>query len=281
MARVAIVTDSTANLTPEWVQARGVTVVPLYVLFGDESYQDGVDLTAREFYQKMATSPVLPTTSQPSSGLFVEAFERLFKDGYDEILAVLMSSRISGTYQSAMAAREMVGGSITCIDSRMTEFALGIQVMEAARLLDEGVSIKDVITHLETVRDHTTAVIVVEDLVHVRRSGRIGGAAAALGSLLQLKPIITLQDGLVEVREKVRTTKKAHEAILSYLFADAEHAALGEVAVIHTGALHLAEPFRDRILERFPSVNLRVMDIGPIIGVHAGPNSVGLIYRTL
>jgi len=185
--RVAIVTDSTANLSVERAIELGVTVVPLQVIFGEESFADGTEISAAEFYDKMANTDALPSTSQPSAGAFAAAFERLLRD-HDAVLAILLSSRLSGTLQAAHTARELIlgggtsSGAITLHDSGMTDYALGVQVEAAVRMNAEGLAPDAICALLPAVRERTRAFIVLGSLDNLRRGGPIRRAEARMGS---------------------------------------------------------------------------------------------------
>lgn len=281
--RVAIVTDSTANLSVERANELGVTVVPLQVIFGEQSFADGTEITAAEFYDKMAHSNVLPSTSQPSAGAFAAVFEHLLRD-HDAVLAILLSSRLSGTLQAAHTARELTigggtsSGTITLYDSGMTDYALGVQVEAAVRMSAEGLAPDAICALLPAVRERTRAFIVLGSLDNLRRGGRIPRAAALMGSLLQIKPIITLRDGLVDVYDKVRTYRKALDSILNKLAREVAETGVSEVMIIHATSDEAVVEFRERVRATAPDAQIRVHSLSPVVGVHAGINSMGLIY---
>lgn len=276
--RVAVVTDSTANLTSEQVAELGVTVVPLQILFGEEAFSDGVDLSADDFYKRMEVADKLPTTSQPAVGAFVETFRHLRQD-HDVVIAVLLSARLSGTVRAAESAKALLGDEqIVIHDSAMADYALGVQVTIAAQLARDGAPPEQIVSALPDVGRRTRAFIVVGTLENLRRGGRIGGAAALVGTLLQIKPIITLQDGVVEVHEKVRTNKKALDAILEQLTRDVKAHGVAQVRVIHSTTPEDAAAFSARVRELVPDVEVSVTPLAPIIGVHAGIGCCGVIY---
>lgn len=277
--RIAIVTDSTANIPEDLIRTLDVRVVPLFILFGDESYRDGIDIDKHTFYEKMAHIRALPTSSQPNVGMFAEVFEQLFAEGFDAIVTTCISEKLSGSIRAAETAAQLVGGNITCVESEKAEFALGIQVLEAARMAARGASVSEIIAHMAEVRRSTRLFVVLEGLDHLRRGGRIGGAAALVGSLLQIKPILFLNDGRVDVFKKVRTSKAGFELLLSDLFTAAENGTIADLAVIHTAAEGLARELRDRIVQRLPDQPILILEIDPIIGVHIGPGTAGLVYR--
>lgn len=275
--RIALVTDSTASITAEEADALGITIVPLQVIFGDESYRDGIDITAAEFYPKMAGSSVLPSTSQPAVGSFAEVFTRLLPT-VDEIVCLLLSSRLSGTVRAAETAREMTGGAITIIDSEMTEYALGVQVLHVARLVQHGATVPEIVQCAAAIRERTSAFIVIDSLENLRRGGRIGAAGALVGTMLQIKPIITLREGVVDVCGKVRTYRRAVETMIQWYERDCGGHRDVDVAVIHSNAPDEAAQVAARVSAITPTAAMRVISIGPVVGVHTGSGSVGLIY---
>lgn len=276
--RVAIVTDSTADLTPQEAADQGIRVVPLQVIFGDVAYADGVDLAPAEFYSKLSAARDLPTTSQPSPGDFLAAFEELLRT-HDAVFGLFISARLSGTLEAARTAAQMAGGPVAVMDSGLASYGLGLGVLEAARLAREGADVTAIRAGLERYLPGVRAYILVTALEMLRRGGRIGGAAALVGSLLQIKPIITLRDGLVDVFEKVRTSARAVETMFSHLEEDLREGRIRDIAVIHTASPQLAQSLLLRAQELAPAAHVRIRELGPVIGTHVGPGNVGLIYH--
>lgn len=274
--KIAIVTDSTADLRPEDVQRYDIGIVPLDVIFGDETFQDGVDLTASAFYEKMASQAELPKTSQPPTGRFVACFEDYLKR-YDAILGIFLSGKLSGTFQGAQTAASMVDGHVTVLDSKTTTVALAFQVLEAAKMAQTGASLDEIVSRVEYMCEGTKAYIVLDTLDNVYRGGRIGGAAKLVGSLLQIKPAIYLVDGLVEVFSKVRTYKRAVDSLLAHF----EEQTRGKHK-IKAGLIYTAGAEIDYVLSRMqaiaPNADIQVTMIGPVVGVHVGAGGVGLVY---
>lgn len=277
--RVAIVTDSTANLSAIRARELGVTVVPLQIVFGDRAYTDGVELEVQEFYERLTVSDRLPSTSQPSVGMFAEVFSRLL-ESHDAILAILLSGKLSGTVASAQAARDLISRQrdVHVYDSQLVEYALGLQVEEAVRMVNQGWSVHRVTEALAGVRGRTRCFIVLDSLENLRRGGRIGGAAALIGSLLQVKPIITLRDGIVDVHEKVRTARRALEGLLTQLQRDVAQFGVSEVTIMHSSSPEAVDAFRAQVLAAAPGVRTREVWLSPIVGVHTGLGGLGLIY---
>jgi DegV family protein with EDD domain len=269
--RVALVTDSTAEVPPDLAADRGIHSVPTTVTLGGQSYRDGVDITAAEFYEKLGATEGMATTSQPSVGEFAETYERLLAD-HDEVLSLHISADMSGTIASAQQAAEMVGADrVTVVDSRMVSMALGLLVLAVDRILQQGATAAEARDRLVPIRDGLRVYFVVGTLEYLRRGGRIGRASALLGSMLQVKPVLTLADGVVAPLERVRTAEKALGRVIdlasqsgSRLCAAVGHADTDEQAG------RIAAALRDRC------ESLIVIPLGPSVGAHGGPGTVGL-----
>ncbi|MHB1627056.1 MAG: DegV family protein [Bacilli bacterium] len=275
--RVAIVTDSTADITPEEATELRVTVVPLQVLFGERMFRDGVDIKASDFYPMMAAHSVLPTTSQPSAGTFAAVFEQLLQE-YDQIIGLFISSGLSGTVRSAETARDMAGGAITVVDTGLVAYALGIVVLEAATMARNGATAEDILARVSFMQERVHAYFIVDSLDHLRRGGRLGGASAVIGAMLQIKPVLMLRDKTIEVYEKVRTQKRALETIADRFVMDVQGKKRVVAGVIHSTVPEQAEAFKERLQARVPQAEWRVIELDPVLGVHVGPRVLSLIY---
>lgn len=275
--RVAVVTDSTADLTPDVAARHGITVVPLNVHFGQESFRDQVDLSTDEFMTRLATSERLPTTSQPSVGVFESAFRALARD-HDEIIAVLISSRLSGTVQSAQLAAEAVADTIQIeiIDSRNVSYALGLQAIRAAELATNGHTAAEIAATLQVELTSYHLVFFVETLEHLRRGGRIGKAAQLVGSILNLKPLLRIDEGQVVPFERTRTRKKALGALVN--FARDMHG-IERAAVIYNTTPDDAGALIADIAPLSTDPDVPVVKFGPVIATHIGPGVVGLAIK--
>jgi DegV family protein with EDD domain len=272
---VRIVTDSTADLTEEQQQAAGITVVPLNVHFGDQVFRDHVDLTADEFFRRLKASPQLPRTSQPSVGVFEEAFRNL-RDGGDEIVSVHLSSKVSGTYNSAlMAAQSLDKDGIVVVDSLSTSMALGFMALEGARLARAGSDRKAVAERLLALVPKARVICVVDTLTYLERGGRIGKARALLGSLLNVKPILQLKDGEVVPLGRARGRPQALTRLVELLGRDGE---VSQLAIMHGAARSDAEQLRDRVASSYPGLDILLTEIGAVLGTHTGPGVIGFTY---
>lgn len=277
MGKLAIVTDSTAYLPQDTIHKYDITVVPLAVNFGQESYKEGVEIVSDQFYARMASEKVLPTTSQPAVGEVVQAFERLMQT-HESIIGIFLSEGLSGTANSAETAARMVGGDITVIDSKMTSAGQAHLVLTACRMREDGASKQEIVDKLMTIREQLDAYFIVDSLDHLHRGGRIGGVSAAIGSILQIKPILTCKGGKLDLHEKVRTRKKAIGRVFD-LVRESKHAGQPlEINVIYTDNRDDAEAFLEQTKAEFPDATVNISQLGPVIGTHVGPGMLALIF---
>jgi len=278
MSKVAIVTDSTAYIPNDILKEYPITVAPLVLIWGNESYEDGVDIQPTEFYTRLKDAKVMPSTSQVTPASFQKIFKRLLDEKYD-ILAILIAEKLSGTIASAKQAKELFPYAVIEIfDSNSTAMAMGFQVLAVARALAKGASLEECLALAEKARDHTGVVFTVDTLEFLRRGGRIGGAAAFLATALNIKPILELRDGRIEAIEKVRTRKKALDRLVE-LVEDRS----GGRRPIHLATLHAnAQSDAERLLEtariKFGAIESIFSEVSPVIGNHTGPGTVGLAY---
>lgn len=273
--QVAIVTDSVSDLDKTIAAAHDITVVPLNVHFGDEVYRDQVDITTDQFMAKMASSEKLPTTSQPSVGAFETAFRAT---GAKEIVCPVVSSRLSGTMQSAQIAAQNLAGEIKVevVDSYSASLGLGFQALRAAELADAGRDASSIAQTLRNEIGRYHVVFFVETLEHLRRGGRIGKAAQLVGSLLQLRPLLRVDEGQVVPYERTRTRGKAVQALAN--FAKDEVVA-EELAVIYNTTPDDAHKLADQLAPITPDRDVRVVQLGPVIDSHIGPDVLGVVVK--
>ncbi|MDV2684299.1 DegV family protein [Alkalihalophilus lindianensis] len=277
MNKVAIVTDSTAYLAPDVRDELSIEMVPLNVVIGEDSYQEEVDLTTSEFYKLLKETEKLPTTSQPAIGHFVETFEKLKAQGYEEIVTIHLSSKISGTYQSAMSAASMVEGiNVAGFDSEISCSPQGFYVLEAAKMAKEGADAAAILTRLNEIKTSQKAYFMVDSLQHLHRGGRMNAAQLVVGNLLKIKPILHFVEGSIVPFEKVRTEKKAVARICQLLEEDVTTGGAYEVTVIHANRLQSAETIANDIQSKFDNVNVGISHFGPVIGTHLGEGSLGV-----
>jgi len=286
MNRFAVVTDSTSNLPPELVEKLDMSVIPLTVHWGGDSYFDGVTLDADTFYQWLQTRKDFPTTSQPSAGAFIDFFEKVAKDrGTDTILGVFVSSELSGTIASAMQARGHLYETrpdlqIEIIDSRSISMGLGLPVLAAQRAADGGKSLKEAIETLKRCQEATDVIFAVDTLEYLHRGGRIGGAARLLGSALNLKPVLTIADGRVESLEKVRTRAKSLRRVIELAEERLEGQRPKEMAILQAEAHADLGKFEQMVRERLNPEHLYTVTLSPVIGTHVGPGTLGVAFCT-
>jgi DegV family protein with EDD domain len=276
MARVAIVTDSTADLSPELRERYGITMVPLTVQIEDHVYRDQIDLSTDQFVERLRTVKTLPTTSQPSPDRFESTFRELAAD-HDAIVAVVISSKLSATIQSATMAAEAVAGEIPVevVDSRTGSMGLGLQAIRAAELAQTGMEAAAIAAQLRAEVDNYQVVFFVDTLEFLQRGGRIGRAAALIGGLLQLKPLLRVDEGQIVPYERTRTRSKATSGLVDFAQGFPR---IERLAVIHVSDPEAATTLADRLAEAtsLPREQILVSQIGPVIGTHIGPGAMGL-----
>jgi len=279
MTRIRVITDSACDLSADVAAEHGITIVPLSIRFGDEEFIDGRDLTTEEFWARCKASAVLPETAAPSPGAFQEAFVAAADEGYDGVLSLSLSGGVSATYQSAVAAAKSVADRIEvrAVDSRSMTMSLGLMVLDVAQLAEGGADLDTLEARANILIPRTSVYGAVENLDHLEKGGRIGGAKALLGSLLSIKPVVTLVDGEVAEESKQRTRGRS----LHYLADKVMNSApLSRVAVAHGAAADL-DTFLDLIKEVKSEHPLIVSQLGPVIGTHTGPGTIGICMVTV
>lgn len=275
MLKTAIVTDSTAYLTEEQLNTFHIHVIPLSVTIDGQSYEEEIEISASDFYDKVRGNGPLPKTSQPPVGRFVSLFESL-KEEYDAVISIHLSSGISGTYAGAVQAGEMVEGiDVFAFDTELSCYMQGFYVLRAAQLAQEGLNPEAIMDTLNEMKKTMRAYFMVDDLAHLQRGGRLSGAQAIIGSLLQVKPILHFDEKVIVPFEKIRTRKKAMKRIVDLLAEDAEKMPL-EVAIIHANCPTDAEKWKMEIEARIPNLSIAISHFGPVIGTHLGEGSMGL-----
>ena len=280
--KVKVVVDSTAYIPKEMLNENDISVVSLNVLLDGESYRE-VDLENEFFYKKMDESNEIPKSSQPSIEEMKNVFLSIAKDGYD-IVGIFISSKMSGTYSTAHLVRDIVleeypNTNIELIDSKSNCMQMGFSAIQAARAAKKGESIEKVVEEAKKVINSSRFLFVPETLKYLKKGGRIGSASALLGTILQIRPILTVENGETSVYDKVRTKKKAVEVILKKVLDDMTERGLGEVIVHHINCeeegLNLAKR-----LEKELKIPVKIQSIGATIGLHVGPGSIGVAYYT-
>jgi DegV family protein with EDD domain len=275
--KVAIVTDGACSISPAEGLTYGIHVAPVYVNFGDKTYQAGVNLDNEQFYSLLRSSKQLPSTSQPTARDFVNIYEKV-ADEVDAIVTVVISHHMSATLESALAAKEQFTRvPVYVVDSLSVSLGLGMIAIEAARAAKEGQSAEQVLKHIENVQSKLQVIFTVATLEYLHKGGRIGGATALLGSVLDIKPVLYIKDGRIEPLERQRTKKQAVERLIQIMEEQIGSSKV-HVSVLHCNIPEEAQEFTERIKSKFNCADLMVKDTGPVIGVHAGPGTLGLIY---
>ena len=279
MSKVAIVTDSTAYLPENLVSAYNITVVPLVVIWGEETLRDNIDIGPDEFYERLSHTKVMPSTSQATIKAFTDAFQKLHEQGY-EILTLVISSALSGTLDSAIQAKKAVpDATIELLDSKFTSVPLAFMALSAARAAKRGASLLECQQIAAAIRDNSNVFFAVDTLEFLHRGGRIGGASRFLGTALNLKPILYLEEGKIEALEKVRTAKRAHNRLLELL---QEHTSgktpVNMMGVVNAAAPESANTLLEGIKTQFSPNEVLIANLSPVIGTHTGPGTVGVAY---
>jgi DegV family protein with EDD domain len=274
---VKVVTDSTCDIPPQLMQDLDITVVPIYVVFGDKSYRDKLDISEDEFYDKLIHGPVHPTTSIPTPKDFADVYNKL-AEKTNEIIAILITSRESGTYNAAVMAKELATKKcrIEVVDSLSMSMALGLLVTEAGRLAKTGASLDKVAESVRQAVPKVHLILMLDTLKYVVRGGRLGKAYGLIGSALRVKPLLTLKEGDLSLVGIARTKAKAVERL--YEFAKG-FSRVKEIAVSYTTAHDEAQAFADRLKAAFPGVPLSLTRVGSSLGTHAGPGGMGVAVR--
>lgn len=278
MSKVAVVTDSTAYIPGDLVEKYNISVAPQVLIWGEKIYQDGVDITPTEFYERLKKATVMPSTSQVTPHSFDLIFKDLAEKGVD-ILAVLISAKLSGTIASAVQARENYPGvRIEIVDSTAVAMALGFQVLQVARAAQQGASLTECKELAEKAIEHCGVVFAVDTLEFLYRGGRIGGGTRFLGTALNFKPILELQDGKIEGIERVRTRKKSLLRLLELTEERIGGRKPVRLATLHANAPDEAHELLEKALERFEPVENIFSEVSPVVGTHAGPGTIGVAF---
>ncbi|MFZ5885242.1 MAG: DegV family protein [Chloroflexota bacterium] len=280
MSKIAVVTDSTAYIPADLVQKHNITVAPQVLIWDDKTYRDGVDIQSEEFFNRLKNSKTMATTSQVSVPDMQTIFQGLVDKGYD-VFGIFISSKLSGTIQSATQARELMGAAgekVTIFDSASTAMAMGFQVLAVARAAESGASLKDCLALAEKARENTGVFFAVDTLEFLHRGGRIGGAQRFLGTLLNMKPILALQDGKVEGLERIRTKTKAHERVLELVVEQTKGKSPVRLATLHANAADDARALLAKAEKELNPVESIFAEVSPVVANHAGPGTVGLAF---
>lgn len=280
MSKFAIVTDSTSYIPSDLAAKYGITITPQVLIWEDKTYRDGVDIQPTEFYARLKTAKAMPSTSQVSPATMQEVFQGLV-DKDLSVLGIFISSKLSGTLQSAIQAKDMMGaagGKVTLVDSQSTAMALGFQALAAARAMEAGASLEDCADMASKAHERSGVFFAVDTLEFLHRGGRIGGAQRFIGSALNLKPILAVIGGKVEGVERIRTKSKAHDRVLELVAEKVKGKSNVRLATLHANSAEDAKNLLERAKADLSPVEALFTEVSPVVGTHAGPGTVGLAY---
>jgi len=273
--KTVIVTDSTSYVPAYIMEELDIHMIPLTVTINGKTYEEGVDITASEFYTKVRGEEVMPATSKPSTEKFTTLYESL-KTEYDAVISIHLSSGISGAYNSAVKAGEAIDGiDVFAFDSEITCYLQGFYVIRAAELAKEGAEPQAIMDELNEMKKTMRAYFMVDDLIHLQHGGRLSSAQALIGGLLQVKPLMHFQGKVIVPFEKIFTRKKALNRMMDLLIEDAKKYRL-EAVIIHANRPEEAKICRDELIEKVPKVKFSISHFGPVIGTHLGEGAMGL-----
>ena len=278
---IRIIADSTCYLPKEYIDKYNVSIVSLNVLLNGKSYRE-TDLENDWFYKEMSKSPSIPTSSQPSIDDFYKAIESQVKEGHD-IVGIFLSSDMSGTFSTSNLVKEMIleypNANIVMLDSRSNCMQAGYAILEAAKAAADNKSLDEVVSIAKSVIENSKFIFVPDTLDYLKKGGRIGGAAALFGSLLQIKPILTVTDGKTTVLTKVRTKKKAIDKIIDTVMEQNLKSPIKGLIVHHINCESEGQELANKLQDKLGISNIKIQSIGPIIGLHVGPGSIGVAYH--
>lgn len=278
--KIAVVTDSTAYLSQEQIKENDIHIIPIPFIIDGKSYDEGVDITTEEFYEKLRTSETFPSTSQPPVGKLIELYESLGEQGYDAVISIHLAGTISGLVQTLETVKASVDNvTVVPVDSEITVMLMGCLAIEAARMAKAGKDLDEILARLKHLKSTINEYFVVDDLQNLVRGGRLSNAAAFVGSVLKIKPILTFDDETDKIVafDKVRSSKRALKRVED-LF---EEAITGldypiKLFVIHANNEAAAIEWRDKLVKKFPNISIEISYFGPVIGTHLGENALAL-----
>lgn len=274
MSKIKIITDSTAYIDKKYAEREKITIVQLNYVFGEEIGKEPFPGEFDEFYEKLSKTKLFPSTSQPSAGEFLSAYNNAFEEGYEEIIVVVLSSKISGTYNSAVLAKNILEDKkITIIDSLTTASNLRILVEDAINMVKLGNSSEEIAKHINNKKMNMHVYLTTETLEYLSRGGRLSTVQSKIGNLLNIKPIIELKDGKLELLEKIRGKSKALQKIVDKVNDDVE-----KIGICHILNYKGAEKLKETLEDKFPQAIITIDELGPVIGSHLGPGGIGICF---
>lgn len=277
MRKIAVVTDSTSVIDKSVLDNNdNLYSIPLHIVFGENSYRDGIDINSNELFVKMSQTEVIPTSSQPSVGELIDLFESL-KGNYDYIIYITISSGISGTYQTGLLAKNEVSDNIIVFDSLNTSVIQKQMVLETLDMISSGKNIDEIVENLQRIQTSSGILLVVDDLNYLNRNGRISLAAASIGSMLKLKPVLEFNQGKIVVKKKIRTAKKAHNHLVE-IVENEDLKETSKIMIAHADGLKAANSLKENIEKVYPNHDITVSELSPVISIHTGPNTIGVAW---
>jgi DegV family protein with EDD domain len=279
MSKIALVTDSTSSMPQELVEKYGIIVAPQVLIWGEETFEDGVDIMPGVFYNRLAKATIMPSTSQVTVAKFLEIYKLLLEKDY-EIISILISSKLSGTVNSAVQAKAMLQSDapIEIIDSNTTAMGMGFHVLAVARAIKQGASLSECVALAHKAIGQTGIFFAVDTLEFLHRGGRIGGATRFLGTMLNVKPILEVRDGRVEGIEQVRTRTKSLNRIVELAIEQIGNRTPVRLASLHANAPDEAQAVLKEATQKLNPIETYFSEVSPVIGANAGPGVVGLVY---
>lgn len=278
--KIAWVTDSTASFSEKdqaWLQDNHIYVVPLSFTFGNATFKEGVDITTEEFYEMMSNSAFPPTSSQPALGDFINLYTQL-KENYDEAIIIHVSSELSGTYSTSTQAAEIVGFPVHPVDSWIGSFPLKFLIEEGITLYHEGRKPSEIVKELLSLREQCRLILIPANLDQLRKSGRVSNFGSILGNLLQIKPLLAFKEGKVNIVEKIRTMRKAEQALIDRLRDAYNQGIYDRIGIMHAGEKEIVEGLLEKIKADYDSLKIEVLPLIPVAGVHTGVGTIALSY---
>lgn len=276
--KILVVADSSSSLPEYLIKELDIRIIPLWLVWDEKCFQDGVDIDPHTFYQRLRTSESLPSSTQPSALEFKEFFQKLAGD-CSGIVNVLASSKISGTVESAEAAKDFVPGmQVRVVDSLFSAMGQGLVAVSAARAAASGRPIEEVVSRAISVRDQTHLLFVVDTLEYLHKGGRIGGAKKLLGTALNIKPILHFEDGTIQPLSQTRTKSKGVEEMLNIAAERLGSSTMAEAGVVHVDCLEEGRSLVEKVKERFNPPLIHLSDVSPVVGTHVGPGALGLAF---
>ncbi|MFZ7121207.1 MAG: DegV family protein [Eubacteriaceae bacterium] len=275
---IRIVTDSSSDLNVELEKKYNIIVVPLTVNFEDANYKDRDEIKSKEFFEKLSTANKIPYTSQVNPNTFVDVFNTILDNG-DEVLGIFLSSELSGTNNSAEVAKNMIKSEkINIIDSRVVSLSLGLLVVKAAEMVEQGKSMNEIVKVLSESKKNMKSIIIVDTLDYLRKGGRLTASKAFIGGILNLKPILTFEDGKLIPKDSVRGRKKALRWVKNWITENDFDLSKKTIYILHASDDHYLQELKKILVKEYNASNIIESEVGAIVGTHCGPGAIGVCF---